>query len=283
MLHAARVEPPSGIRGARLVAEWPPKIEREAQAGSPPAPPMPAKPAAAVRKSERLPPAKAMVGPSAVARGVIVDETGAPVSIGKIRGMGYRHTCSSTRYGIRGAIRNGEFEFRYSPVAPWQVPPGLRPDVKPGDPGTAMSFWVTARGYVHEKLIVGEGAAAALLRGELVRDLTLVLQRGAHVEGVVRGPDGRPVAGISVNVIDDPGARGFEHRCSTDQQGRFRMIELDPRRRLWIRAKSNTRIAPPVPLLPLYATAVTYQSLFAEQVVRPEPNTSVPDGVTTGR
>ena len=206
----------------------------------------------------------AAMGASATARGFIVDETGASVPDGKIRGMGYRHRCSSTRYGIRGAIRNGEFEFRYSPVAPWQVPPGLRPDVKPGDFGTAMSFWVTAPGYVHENLIVGEGVAAALLRGELVRDLTLVLQRGAHVEGVVRGPDGRPAPQVGVYLLREPKSKshGFEQLRYTDQEGRFRLVDLDPRRRYWIQARSDKLLAPAVPVLPLYADSVTHQSLF---------------------
>ena len=260
MLHAARVEPPSGIRGARVVAEWPPKIEREVRAPSAPPPPLPTEPAAVVQESKRPPPAEALVGESAVARGVLVDETGAHVPAAEIRGMDWRHRRGSTYYEIEGYARDGVFVFRYSSVFPWRPPLDQ------------LTLRVAAPGFVHERFVVPREATAALLRAESVEGLTIVLQRGAIVEGTVRGPDGRPTAGIDVGVVHDPLADrpDWRTRQSTDEHGWFRLVDLDPRRRLWLYTRNRKLIARPLPLPPLHATTVTSQSLFLQHVTRTE-------------
>ncbi len=200
------------------------------------------------------------MGQSAVARGVLVDETGAPVPAGEIRGMGFRPRRGAKRYEIEGYARDGVFVFRYASVMPW-LPPTDQ-----------LTLRVAAPGFVHERFVVAREATAALLRGESVEGLTLVLQRGAIVEGTVRGPDGRPVAGIYVGVVDDPLAdmSDWRTRQSTDEHGWFRLVDLDPCRRLWIYTRNRKLIARPLPLPPLHATTVTHQSLFLQHVTRTE-------------
>jgi len=210
----------------------------------------------ASRTPARLPPAAAMYGEASVARGVLVDDTGAPIPRAEILGRGIR-VSHRTFIDIEGYARGGVFVFRYSP-SPWHGwPPGLK-----------MTFLVETPGFVQEAFRVEPEVAAALWRGDSVEGLTIVLQRGATVEGTVLGPGGTPADGVEVGVVDDPLVLRSEllTRVTTDEHGRFRLIDLDPRRRLWIHARSDKLLARPLPLATLCADTVTHRTIALTRI-----------------
>jgi len=201
-------------------------------------------------------------------RGVIVDETGAPVPTGKIRGMlwQWRPTCGARSYGVRGHARKGEFVFRYRREITPPFPGPIR--AGEGRPDLELSFWVEAPGFAHEEFVAQREISAAVDRGDCVDGLTIVLQRSASVEGTVFGPDGKPRAGIDVGVADHPLAFCSEYRTrrETDEQGRFRLDDVDPRRRLWLHVRNKELLGRPLPLGNLSADAVTHRTIYVERI-----------------
>lgn len=209
-----------------------------------------------------------MLGESGVVRGVIVDETGAPVAKAKIAGMYWRTGwCGRGRStaALQGYGRDGTFVLRYEASRPGPgLPPGMDP---PGmeklEPDPKITFTVEAVGYVDQQVEWTSEVSAAVLRGVSVGQQTIVLRRGASVEGTVVGPDGRFVENIEIGVVDDPLALTAEYRTSvrTDARGRFRIEDLDPRRTLWLFAARDDAILRPVALRSLRAGAVSRHTL----------------------
>jgi len=268
IIHAARSDTAAGIRAVSR-SDSPPAahprnrdVSRHAtQEGSPTQPAEPP-------KLERPPPSMEMLGKSSVVRGVIVDETGAPVPTGKIRGMQWqwRPTCGARSYGVRGYARKGEFVFRYRREITPPFPGPIR--AGEGRPDLELSFWVEAPGFAHEEFVAQREISAAVDRGDCVDGLTIVLQRSASVEGTVFGPDGKPRAGIDVGVADHPLAFCSEYRTrrETDEQGRFRLDDVDPRRRLWLHVRNKELLGRPLPLGNLSADAVTHRTIYVERI-----------------
>jgi len=208
------------------------------------------------------PPDPAILDEPYVARGRIVDETGAPVPTGRIRGMRFLNHRHRMSFAIRGSVRNGAYWLRRTPGASWHAPPRSGGTL----PKPEVSFLVDAPGFASKTFILHPEVAAKLALGETGRGATLVLQRGAIVEGTVRGPDGQPLARVEVGVVDDPQEPHSEHRTRrfSDKHGQFRLVDLDPRRRLWIRADTEGLIAWPLPLPLLHTNSVTHQELILE-------------------
>jgi len=275
ILQATSTEPTVGSRAPRPGAPHPASPLATApratklEVGKRSAPVAPGTPRAepnAPRESEPLPPSAAMLGRSSVARGVLVDEMGAPVPSGEIRGMSWSMgMCRSRlRHGLNGYARNGIFVFRYIPMPPWRLSPpredGTFPRVK-------FTFTVVAPGFATEVFELEPEIAAALRRGDSVEGLAIVLQRGASVEGTVVGPDGKPAVGVEVGVVDDPLARWSERRTrqTTDDLGRYCLVDIDPRRTLWIHVRAKKRLVRPSPLEALHADAVTHRTVVLER------------------
>ena len=216
------------------------------------------------------PPDPAILDEPYVARGRIEDETGAPVPTGKIRGMSYLNHRHRVSFAIRGSVRNGAYWLRRIRGGSSHAPPRSGGTL----PKPEVSFHVKAPGFASQKFILDPEVAATLALGETVRGATLVLQRGAIVEGTVRGPDGQPLARVEVGVVDDPQEPHSEYRTRrfSDKHGHFRLVDLDPRRRLWIRADAEGLIAWPLPLPLLNTNAVTRQELFLETRFQDESN-----------
>jgi len=129
-----------------------------------------------------------------------------------------------------------------------------------------ITFKVTAPGYVTKDFKTTPEVAAALHRGASVSEHRIVLRREAVVEGTVIGPDGLPVAGMVVGVVGDPLTWEPDRRTSVraDKLGRFRLVGLDPRWKVWLFAKSRGAIHRPLALNSLSADAVTFQTIVVE-------------------
>lgn len=62
--------------------------------------------------------------------------------------------------------------------------------------------------------------------GEETRDVDATVSRGAEVGGVVTGPDGSPVAGVEVSVVEH--AADYGTTATTDSEGRYRVTGIRP-------------------------------------------------------
>lgn len=129
------------------------------------------------------------LGPSAVLRGRVVDETGAPVAGAEIEGT----NVSSSR--VR-SDEHGRF-----------VLDGLAPDE------SWLSVWIAADGHPRLRRDFEDGKVPA-------EEVEFVLERGVDVPGIVVDADGRPLPGASVHAGSSPWEMNAV-RTVSDDDGRF--------------------------------------------------------------
>lgn len=134
---------------------------------------------------------------------------------------------------VRAVVLDGDGGVRFDGLVTLADGHGALAGLAPGSPGT---LWLVAPGLRRE-------VALSLRGGETVDVGEVSLVAGQRVEGTVRGPDGAPVAGAGVALLDDgredvPGrrlARAREDRLRrtvTGPDGRFVLEGLDPSRPL---------------------------------------------------
>lgn len=152
--------------------------------------------------------------PGTLLRGRVVDETGAPVRA-RLRARRTDLESSTGGWSTRNAdntAEDGTYVFEGLERGPWRL------TVTPKDAGTP---------FAERHLVVD------LARTSKIEGLFVVVAPGGAIEGVVRGPDGRPFAGARVTAR---GEDGFDHdhetaveqRVATDAAGRFRITRLSP-------------------------------------------------------
>ncbi len=82
--------------------------------------------------------------------------------------------------------------------------------------------------------IAGKGVPVAVAAGAALEGITLRLQRGAVISGVVRMPGGREAAGMTVQALQTARVDGarvasmIAQPGTTDDQGRYRIYGLEP-------------------------------------------------------
>jgi len=124
-------------------------------------------------------------------------------------------------------------------------------DLRPLDGDEVLE--VQAPGFVPARLLGSAVLRGVLESGGHLEDLRIVLARGATLEGSVVDEQGRPIARATVQLTDQPEGRdppvaGWE-RFQSDEQGRFRIPDLDPERALYLYAGADGRTPTRVPLL----------------------------------
>lgn len=152
--------------------------------------------------------------PGTLLRGRVVDASGAPV---RARLRLRRTDVESSTGGWStvasdDASKDGSFVFEGLERGPWRM------TVTPKDRKSAL-----ARRH----------QVVDLSRAERTEDFVVTLAPGGVIEGLVRGPDGKPLAGARVAArgedgFDDEHEVQADERASSDQAGRFRIAGLAP-------------------------------------------------------
>jgi hypothetical protein len=133
------------------------------------------------------------------------------------------HLLGAPRMAVAG--EDGSFTFRGVPEGHYVI-------------AAQKPAWVPVAHGVKSALSMaggaGQGVPVAVKEGEAVRDVTLRLQRGAVISGVVRMPGGGVAAGVSVQALMTSRVDGTRVASmtavpgTTDDRGRYRIYGLAP-------------------------------------------------------